>query len=95
MSENWKAYIRTLVVALITSAVVLGVLIIGFSGKNAREEQVLVDTRNANLAIACIFVLPVNTSGVGPARDPQQVQACFTQYGLPAPRIPGLDGPDA
>jgi hypothetical protein len=76
------------VTAIITSAVIIVMLTLAYSGANARDEQrndqlaIVAQTLVAtNQAIACELALPVTDTG----RDPELVKACFTQYGLQAP----------
>jgi hypothetical protein len=84
---GWKqqliAGVRQLVVATVTAGLILGVLLVGFSGQTAAQQKVQEDTLHANLAQACVLALPVTETG----RDPADVQECFTQYGLQAPLL--------
>lgn len=86
--NNWKWQFvtagRQLLVAVVTSVVILGGLIIGFSGQNAEEVARQEATLNATLALACEFALPVD---LDTGRDPDAVRLCFTQYNLEPPKL--------
>lgn len=85
MTLRWQlvTFARQLAVAIVTALVIVGVLVFGFHGQTAAEQQRQLDTLHANLAQACVLSLPVDENG----RDPEDVQRCFTQYGLAAPLL--------
>jgi len=80
------AGVRQLIVATFTAGIIITALIIGFAGQTAAEAKVREDTLHATLATACVLALPVDPDS---GRDPDQVQLCFTQYGLEAPVLHG------
>lgn len=77
------AGVRQLIVAVVTAGVILTVLIVGFRSQGIEERRVREDQLNVSLATVCVLALPVDEDG----RDPADVQACFTQYGLTPPQI--------
>lgn len=85
---GWKyqltTFLRQLAVAVVTSAIIVGGLIVGFAGQTDAQVQRDLDTLHANLAQACVLSLPVTDEG----RNERDVQRCFTQYGLQAPSLP-------
>lgn len=88
--ESWRwqlvTFARQLVVAVVTSAVIIAGLVIGFAGRTGEEVQRQEDTLHANLAVACVLSLPVDpVSG----RDGAAVKTCFTQYDLQPPMLHG------
>jgi len=76
-----KSFLRTLGVAVITTALILAGLTLAYGGANNARDKLATDTLNVNLATACVLSLPVEPEG----RDPQLVQLCFTQYGIEPP----------
>lgn len=88
--ESWKwhlvTFARQLGVAVVTSVIIIGGLIIGFHGQTEAETQRQEDTINANLAIACVLALPVD---IETGRSPDAVKLCFTQYQLTPPTLRG------
>lgn len=86
--NNWKWQLvtaaRQLLVAVVTSAIVIGGLVLGFHGQSADQAKLAEDTLHANLAQACVLALPVD---LDTGRNPQDVKLCFTQYGLEPPSI--------
>jgi hypothetical protein len=76
--------IRTVVSGGVIALIIVGVLIVGFHTQTAAQVQREQDTLHANLAQACVLALPVDPVN---GRDPDNVKACFTQYGLQAPLI--------
>ena len=89
MRTGWKyqltAFARQLAVAVITSAVIVAGLVIGFSGQTQAQIERDEATLHANLAQACVLSLPVDPET---GRSEKDVQRCFTQYGLQAPELP-------
>ena len=88
--EEAVKFARQLLVAVATSAVIIGGLLLAFQGQSNEEREltrVLVElqeqTLAASLAQACVLALPVDDSG----RDEEQVARCFRQYGIDAPRV--------
>lgn len=69
---------------LIVAALVVGGLVLVFSGQSAQERQLQSDTLHANLAQACVLSLPVDPVT---GRDPKSVKQCFTQYNLQPPSL--------
>jgi hypothetical protein len=82
--ENAIAFVRSLAVALLTSAIILGVLIVGFRGQTQYERQLQLETLYANLAQACVLALPVDPEVGRPA---DAVKQCFIQYNLQPPSL--------
>lgn len=84
---EWKAQlmagVRQLIVAVVTSAVIIVGLVVGFAGQTDETTKLAEDTLHANLAQACVLALPVDEMG----RPPELVKLCFTQYQLQAPSI--------
>ena len=86
---DWaKATARMTVTAIITSAVIIMMLTLAYSGSNQRQQeqndqlaQVAKTLVETNQAIACELALPVGPNG----RNPDDVKLCFSQYGLAPP----------
>jgi hypothetical protein len=94
MSDEWKKFLRSLGVAVLTSMVIIAFLIVYTRGQRTEESELqtaLVElqeaTLDATLAEACVLALPVDPV-VG--RDSRLVKQCFTQYSLEPPGT--LDG---
>ena len=87
MDDSWRTvfvgFIKTVVAGLVIAAIITGVLIVGFAGQTSQERLLERQTLYANLAQACVLSLPVDDQG----RNPDDVQQCFTQYGIEAPRL--------
>jgi hypothetical protein len=97
-SKNWKDHaingLRQLIVAVVTSAIIIAGLVFAFSGQSQREEELqrnLVELQeaaaNGALATACVLSLPVLEQG----RNERDVAFCFTSNGLEPPRLPHRD----
>lgn len=82
LKEQAIIFIRQFLVAVMTAAVILAVLIVGFQGQTNREQELAQVTLDANLAQACVLSLPVDPVK---GRDPESVRQCFTQYGIEPP----------
>jgi hypothetical protein len=83
LKEEAVKFGRTVSTIIIASVVIVAGLTIAFSGQTAEEKKLLEETKNANLAIACVLSLPVGETG----RDPVMVSLCFTQYDLEPPLL--------
>jgi len=77
------ATLRTIVSGAVIALIIVVGVTVAFHGQTAEQKQVQDDTLHANLAQACVLALPVTDTG----RDPQDVEECFTQYGLEAPLL--------
>lgn len=97
-SFTWKdhliALMRMVATAIITTVLIIVGLTVGFRAQTEAADKLARDTLSANLAQACVLTLPTDPVK---GRDPNDVQQCFTQYGLEAPQIvhPGDDHPEA
>ena len=92
MKQSVTTYIKKGVNWIAGCLIAFGILfVMSVPSQNARraEAKALLlaqqEAAHASLATACVLALPVDENG----RDERQVQACFTQYGLEAPNVPG------